>query len=508
MLHLARARANHFEDLANQDSRWSDGMASCRLAFVSLATATGSRVTEALAMALAERDVNTIFCVAGDANRGLLHRAASRCGIRLVPAGHAAGAVAMAEGYARVTGGLGACAIDGGSRVLMLVGDRGAGASVGARRFEVRSARSVLIQLAAALCHVGRGRGPAVLEIPVHVQRTKLEAPAPCPGLRASRSMIVDPDPLVVRHATCLLAGAARPALLAGRGAIEDSSALLALAEQLGAPVVTTMGAKGLGHGNPLVSGVAGVFGDADAAEVLRRADVICVFGSRLDEWTTTGGGLLADADDVIQIDWDAEALAVDDHVTVPVLGDVASTLRRLLTLLAAAPLRRAAWWTRWEPPAVVTTCGCRAGVHAPHAMRALDSALGKDRIVVVDGDQLAEAGPRVLTAFAPGQLIAVFDSDALCVAVGAACGAGGRGVTAVIGDPALADLASAARLQLPLTLFVMSDRNLVGLADAAGVPVHRVATCGELDVLPALLAGTRGPLVIDVATLSGKASC
>jgi thiamine pyrophosphate-dependent acetolactate synthase large subunit-like protein len=468
----------------------------------------------------------------------------------------------MADGYARTTGRIGVCSVtcgpgltnaatslataaNHGSKLLLLAGDTALGDrrnvqridqrrisdALGARFLMATSAGAALSELRAALRHVHSGRGPAVLDLPVDVQQSFID-----PKLRRGEwhqpvPQLIEPDPIVIKRAAAALAGAQRPVILAGRGAIEASAGVLELAETIGAPVTTTIRAKGLGHGHPLSIGVAGALGDKEASDALQRADVITVFGARLDDWTTSRGMMLENAREVIQIDTDPAILSDSEHPTLPVLADSSCAARSLTALLAGENIR--------PVPRIValktlgaSVCECDGLVHPAHAVRALDAALGRDRLVVLDGGHFATFAAQGLTAFDPQRFLFTSDFGAigqgLGVAIGAAVGADGSRVTAVLGDGCLmmsmVELDTVARLKLPMTIFVMNDQgygqerhsliakgfapdeashatpDLVRVAQATGISARRIVTCSELDALPHMLTAADGPLLIDVA--------
>ncbi len=217
--------------------------------------------------------------------------------------------------------------------------------------------------------------------------------------------------------------------LLAGRGVIGAAPAVVELAEQLGAPVVTTLRAKGLVWGHPLDAGVAGALGQGGADDALRAADVVCALGARLDDWTTSGGRVLENAEAVIQVDTESRMLGDVADVTIPVLGDGGRAAQRLTAMLAQEGPARAPWWAATATPAA-GRCGCHRLIHPGHAVQALDTALSEDRIVVLDGGHFAIYTAQGLTAPDPTRFMFTSDFGAigqgLGVAIGAALGAGG----------------------------------------------------------------------------------
>ena len=92
---------------------------------------------------------------------------------------------------------------------------------------------------------------------------------------------VPDPDGAALDAAAAALAGARRPAVIAGGGAQGAAGALVAIAERLGAPVVTTFNGKGaLDEDHPL-SGGTGLH-RAPVHDLVADSDVLLVVGSEL----------------------------------------------------------------------------------------------------------------------------------------------------------------------------------------------------------------------------------
>ena len=112
-------------------------------------------------------------------------------------------------------------------------------------------------------------------------QETELAAAATAPREIAAPA-VADTAPAIAQAAT-LLAAAQRPAILAGGGSRGASSELRALAERIGAPVVTTLNAKGvLDEQHPLA--VGSNLRLQAGRSVAQDADVLLIVGSKLGE--------------------------------------------------------------------------------------------------------------------------------------------------------------------------------------------------------------------------------
>src|SRR5690606_11209308 len=97
------------------------------------------------------------------------------------------------------------------------------------------------------------------------------------------------PDEAALDAAVGIIASANRPVVLAGRGAAGPAarSALLRLAERIGAPVATTLRGKDLFRGERFDLGIYGTLSHEVALETLGRSDCLIAFGASLNKWTT-----------------------------------------------------------------------------------------------------------------------------------------------------------------------------------------------------------------------------
>jgi len=200
------------------------------------------------------------------------------------------------------------------------------------------------IARAFALARSGRP-GPVFVEIPADVAGMAAEIPAyrrPLAGLRAAG------DPEAVARAAALLAAAERPVVWAGGGVglAGAEAALVALAERLDAPVVTTPSGRGsISEEHRLAFGLVGLYRTESSARPVDEADAVLYVGTRLEEFQTGLGRYLPPRARVVQVDVDPgeiERVAVAD---VAIVGDA----RLVLGQLAAAvpPVAGRPWTAR-----------------------------------------------------------------------------------------------------------------------------------------------------------------
>ncbi|MEL6951075.1 MAG: thiamine pyrophosphate-dependent enzyme [Pseudomonadota bacterium] len=141
----------------------------------------------------------------------------------------------------------------------------------------------------------------------------------------------VAPTDAALAEATTLLAGAERPLIIVGYGAVDAMPEVIALAETLGAPVATTFKAKGqISDRHPLAAGVLGRSGTPIASWFMNESDVMLVFGASFSDHT----GIYS-YKPTIQVDLDPMRIAKRHPVTVPVYGDVGVSAVKLCEAVA-----------------------------------------------------------------------------------------------------------------------------------------------------------------------------
>jgi len=160
------------------------------------------------------------------------------------------------------------------------------------------------------------------------------------PGIRAPEAPLA--------QAQAMLASARRPVIVVGHGARSDMPAVTALAERLGAPILTTFKAKGqIADGHPLAAGVLGRSGTPVASWFMNEADLLLVFGASFS--THTG---ISAKTPTIQVDRDRMALAKFHAVDLPLWGDIGPVADELLAGLGEGvsdPSQRRELTERWR---------------------------------------------------------------------------------------------------------------------------------------------------------------
>lgn len=287
-----------------------------------------------------------------------------------------------------------------------------------------------------ALFRTGRPR-PVHIEIPLDV----LEAPADVPAeARRPRPLLprASGDPDALAEAARLLSSAERPVIVAGGGATDAVHELTAIAERLGAPVLTTLNGKGvIDELHPLSLGSN--LRLAAARAFAEDADVLLVVGSKLGEAELWAPRLEARGE-VVRVDISSAQLDKNLTATVGLRGDAAAVTGELLALLpaesrGARDLERARTAIAQEMRAVLPETVALAEVIA--------EALPDDAIVAGDSSQIVYmALGSVLASQHPHSLLYTPTyatlGYGLPAAIGARVASASRPVVTVIGDGAL----------------------------------------------------------------------
>ena len=148
---------------------------------------------------------------------------------------------------------------------------------------KVLSAREMPIKLRRAFTALRSGRPqPVMLELPNDVCEAEYDRTLDYTPVEPMR---LGPDSGAVREAAQRLIAAKEPLIWAGHGVLyaEASAELVAVAERLGAPVMTTLqGKSAFPESHPLSAGVGANASTAMAAHYLAASDVVLALGSSL----------------------------------------------------------------------------------------------------------------------------------------------------------------------------------------------------------------------------------
>jgi acetolactate synthase-1/2/3 large subunit len=145
---------------------------------------------------------------------------------------------------------------------------------------------------------------------------------------------VLEPKSEAIADAAALIAQSKKPVLYVGGGVIKAEAAkeLMALAEVTGAPVVTTLMARGAfpdSHKQHL--GMPGMHGTVAAVTALQKADLLITLGARFDDRVTGKLSTFAPNAKIIHADIDPAEIGKNRHADVAVVGDLKNVLRALV---------------------------------------------------------------------------------------------------------------------------------------------------------------------------------
>ena len=182
-----------------------------------------------------------------------------------------------------------------------------------------------------AIKHAILKRDVSHLTFPDEIQEQKaaLHVKPATPDQRMTTLDIAPPEQAVF-DAVELIKKSKRPVIIMGHGSRFHKNKVVAFAEKLKAPVVTTFKAKGLiSDGHPLGGGVLGRSGTPIASWFMNECDLLIVFGASFSNHTG-----ITPKKPTIQVDFDPLALSKFHKVDVAVWGEISRTLEIFETRL------------------------------------------------------------------------------------------------------------------------------------------------------------------------------
>jgi acetolactate synthase-1/2/3 large subunit len=353
-----------------------------------------------------------------------------------------------------------------------------------------------------------------------------------------------EPDPVVdrdlVERAARLLGEARQPAIYVGAGAVGGRHALISLAEQLGAPVVTTFQGKGVfpeAHPLWLWTGI-GRSTPPFVRSLFERCDCLLAVGCRFGE-VATGSYGVEPPETVIHVDAAPEVLGRNIPTTLALAADAGEFLGGLTALIEgrrpSAELEREIRDGHEKVRRQWMNAHSRNRVTPQALFSRLQHHCGDDTIFATDSGNGTFLAAEHLRLNHPGCFIGPIDFSCMGYSVPASIGAAfanpKRDVVTLAGDGAflmtgLEALTAASYGAAPLicvlrdgkhgliaefqkvplnrqTCSVLPDYSLQAVAEAVGCRYFRVIRDAELDsVIPAALelVRKRTPVILEVA--------
>jgi acetolactate synthase I/II/III large subunit len=369
--------------------------------------------------------------------------------------------------------------------------------------------------------------GPVHIEIPTDVMAKPIET-GKFPPAVATRPRA---DAETLQRAAILSTNASRPVILAGGGAVTAEEEIRALAERIGAPVVTTINARGMLAGHPLRVPASPSL--KSVRRLLSDADLVVAFGTEFGptDYDINVDGGFPRLKSLIRVDIDAAQLARTPQMGLAVFSSAKAAAAGMLGFLEGhkaigngAPRAEAARKGAWNE----LTAKMQVEVKVIDAVwRALPKA-----IIVGDSTQAVYAGnyycdaPRARSWFnaATGYGALGFAPPA---AIGAALAEPDAPIICLVGDGglqfSLAEIGSAVDAEARVIFLVWNNDgyqeienfmvdagitpegvkpsapDFIAIGTAYGVPSERLATVADLPAALERAGGRKGPSLIEI---------
>lgn len=315
--------------------------------------------------------VDTIFGYPGGAVINLYDELFRFRKMRHILTRHEQAAVHASDGYARATGKVGVCLVTSGPGATntvtgintaymdsipiviftgqvptMLIGNDAFQEAdiVGITRpctkhnYLVKDVKNLarIIKEAFYIARSGR-QGPVLVDIPKDVQTDSTTFAYPQEVKLRGYKPTYEGHANQINRALKLITSARSPLIYAGGGVILSgaSQELIAFAEALKIPVATTlMGLGGFPGTHSLFTGMLGMHGTYKANMTVTEADLIIAIGARFDDRVTGRIDKFAPKAQLIHIDIDPTSISKNVRVQIPIVGDVKSVLKKMLSRL------------------------------------------------------------------------------------------------------------------------------------------------------------------------------
>ena len=321
--------------------------------------------------------------------------------------------------------------------------------------------------------------GAVFIDIPSDLGLVEADLPPYTPSLGRQRTR---PEAGAVSRAVEMLARAKWPLILCGSGAVASGAfaAVAELSERLGIPVVTTPGGRGIfPEERPLSLGQVGLYFSEIGKAYYDKADVLLSVGSRLEDFSTGGWKYFPKNGRLIQVDVDPEAIGLNFHPDVALVGDARLALEDVMAALKdgdgkqrTGRVARIAKDKASYLKKVETEGARRSGkLRVPQILHGVMKVFGKDTILMNEN-----GGADLWSYYWPyyrvqnvGDCVPMAEQTAMGMgvigAIGAKLAAPDKKVVCVTGDGALQmammELATAAEQSCGVTWVVLNNQAL-----------------------------------------------
>jgi acetolactate synthase I/II/III large subunit len=390
--------------------------------------------------------------------------------------------------------------------------------------------------------------GPVVVDLPKDILQAKAPYANGAAVTHRSYNPQREPEPRRIEEAVALMAGAKRPIFYTGGGVInsgpEAAKLLTELVRLTGYPCTSTlMGLGGFPASNPLFLGMLGMHGTYEANLAMHHCDVMVAIGSRFDDRVTGKLTAFAPNSKKIQVDIDPSSINKNVRVDVPVIGDVAATVKAMIAAWKAQkvePDRKALadWWAQidaWRGRDCLRFKNSDSVIKPQFALQRLYAAIRhRDFYITTEVGQHQMWAAQFLKFDKPNHWMTSGGLGTMGYGLPAAIGVQIAHPEALVVDVAgeasimmnIQEMSTAVQYRLPVKIFILNNRwmgmvrqwqellyegrysesysdslpDFVKLADAFGAVGLRADKPAELDGVIKEMLGVNRPVIVDVA--------
>jgi pyruvate oxidase len=457
-------------------------------------------VSDVIIDSLLASGIDLVFGLPGTSSLGLVDAIRKNGTIRYIVVRHEEAAAMAASAYNKLTGKIAACltiagpgatnlatglydAKEDGASVLSLNGqvEMQYTGEYGMQEIDqdaffrpitvynttISDRKMTLLLLTRAIRYAKLRHGVAQISIPNDIQKQSLD-PAICRAEIVIDEPAIIPDASSLKRAEEAIESAKRPVVIAGFGAYHDAEAVLAFAETIDAPILTTYRAKGiLPEDHPRVISVLGSVGSPQARTLVEQSDLIITFGVGFSKFTNVPTDI-----PIIQVDTNPVKLGIG-RGTIPLWGTCSETIP-LLTGMATKKTRsglkeeiagmKKAWFDQLDREADPDA----EPIRPPFIMKVLSDTLPEDTVICLDvgenqwwfGRNFRMKRQRFTMSGYLGTMGFGFPA-----AIAAKLAYPDKQVVCITGDggfsQAMADFVTAVKYDLPMVVIIMNNRQL-----------------------------------------------
>jgi pyruvate oxidase len=379
--------------------------------------ASVTTVSDVIVAELVAWGVKVVFGLPGTSSLGLVEAIRKNPGIRYIVVRHEENAAFAASAYNKLTGNIAVCVTIAGpgatnlatglydakedhATVLSLNGQveiqyTGPGGiqeidqdaffrPVTVYNNTICEKNMAVLLLTRALKYAIIDRGVAQISVPNDIQKQPLDSRFCIKESCISSPDILPPDD-ILRKAATAINKAKKAVIIAGWGAYPDSKSVLAMAEKIKAPILTTFRAKGiLPEDNPWVIGILGNVGSPHARILVNEADIVITLGVGFSKYTN-----VPMEKSFVQVDIDPIKLAKNGQ-TISLWGNCRLVIPAILPLLDERPEGNSGTYLasikkEWDLQRDKEADSCAIPLRPPFIMKVLSEVIPVDAVISLD---------------------------------------------------------------------------------------------------------------------------